>query len=139
MKNKLISIILIILLLINITSCNSKNVEYEYEEYTKVFAYNIISNTIEEVEIEYEINDYIDVFNLYTRFQNNLPLDYVSCASANIELKSSYVKNNIVYYNVDDYIFLSKNYDIFLSLLRKENRNLGYINTKIINNNSILD
>ena len=79
-------------------------------------------DTLEQAvdEIEYEINDHIDVFNLYTRFQNNLPLDYVSCASANIELKSSYVKNNIVYYNVDDYIFMSKNYDIFLSLLKKE-------------------
>lgn len=138
MKNKLLIITLNIFILINLVSCNNKKAEFEYKNYTTVYAYNIELNIIEEVEIEYEINDYIDVFNLYTKHQNNLPIGYTSSSSACISLKSSYVKNNIVYYEVDDYIFLSKDYTTFLSLLKKENRNLGYINTKIINNDNIL-
>ena len=137
MKTKLISIAFF-LICISLGSCKGNNIEYEFNEYTSVYAYNNNLEIIEEVNIEYEITSYIDVFNLYTKHQNYLPIGYTSCASGNISLKSSYAKNNIVYYEVDDYIMLSNDVDTFLSLLKKENRNLGYINTKIIYNDKIL-
>lgn len=137
MKSKFVAISFF-LICISLVSCKGKNIEYEFNEYTSVYAYNNNLGLIEEVNIEYEITSYIDVFNLYTKHQNNLPIGYTSCASGNIQLKSSYIKNNIVYYEVDDYITLSKDVETFLSLLKKENRNLGYINTKIIYNDKIL-
>lgn len=102
---------------------------------TKAYGYSKINYKIEEIYIEYELNDYVDVFNLYTIHQNYLPLNYVSKGSGNVGLLDSKVENNIVYYEVDAYINTVENLDIFYELLTKTNMNLGYSSVEIIYNN----
>lgn len=130
---KLVFLIFIILML---SACQNKNIEieYEYDNASLVYAYNIENKSIEKVYIDYEINDYIDVFNIYTIYQNYLPNHYGSMASANVKLLNSYVEDEIVYYDVDSYIYLSKDIEIFLNLLRAMNKQLGYKDTILIHN-----
>lgn len=130
---KLVFLILIILML---SACQNKDIEiqYEYDNASLVYAYNIENKSIEKVYIDYEINDYIDVFNIYTIYQNYLPNHCGSMASGNVKLLNSYVENEIVYYDVDSYIYLSKDIEIFLNLLRAMNKQLGYKDTILIHN-----
>lgn len=129
--------IIVIFLLFFLTSCTNQSSEYilEAEELTKAYGYSKINYKIEEIYIEYELDDYIDVFNLYTIHQNYLPLNYVSKGSGNVGLLDSKVENNIVYYEVDAYINTVENLDIFYELLTKTNMNLGYSSVQIIYNN----
>jgi len=133
-------IIIILFFVILLCGCKAKRLECSYEEGNlyKAFAYSTISMEIEEVYVEYELNDYDDVFNLYTIHQNHLPLNFVSMGNANIGLIASSVENDIVYYEVDIYINLVDNLEIFTNLLRKSNEELGYIDTIIMYDNEVL-
>ena len=134
---KKISILLILLIL---TSCSKSidKIEYELEEETSVYAYNLESKQLEEIQIVYDIKTVEDVFYLYTLYQNNLPIGYVSMASANVGLLDIKIEENTVYYVVDNYVCLVDDLEIFSCLLEKTNMALGYEKTKIIYNGSVI-
>lgn len=112
---------------------------YEIGKLYKAYGYNTLSGEIEDVYVEYEILDYNDSFNLYTIHQNHLPLNFVSLANSNIKLLSSYVKENVVYYQVDIYVKAVDNFDVFVKLLYLLNNDLGYKDVVILYNNEILN
>lgn len=110
---------LILILLFTLTGCKKK-VEVFCEEgiSSQVYAINNKNNQTELVYIEYDIQDEVDIFNLYTCYQNQLPLGYHSSGMANITLISSSVVNQVVYYEVDFFISLVA-LEEFHSLLTK--------------------
>lgn len=131
-------IIFIMLLLFSLCSCNKKTLDYEYKKPQSVYAYNILNNEIELIEIEYEINDYIDVFNLYTNNQNSLPVGYCSLCYTNLELISSNNDENVIRYYVNNYIRLVDDLEIFKSLIIKTNLLLFEKASLFINNGKII-
>lgn len=131
---------LLFLLLFLLTSCSKSidKIEYELEQETDVYAYNLETKQIEEVTIFYDVKSAIDVFELYTIYQNNLPLGYSSMASANVSLLEIKIEDNIVYYEVDNYVSLVEDLLIFSEILSQTNNNLGYEDTKIIYNGNLI-
>ncbi|MDE6414341.1 MAG: hypothetical protein K2K48_02915 [Anaeroplasmataceae bacterium] len=119
-------------------SCK-KNIEVTFEqiEETKVFAVKESTYKIEEVVIDYKLEDERDLFVLYTNYQNYLPLGYSSPANPDITLLSSTVKNNIVYYTVDNFILLS-DLNAFHEVLERTGKLLGYQEVHIILNENQL-
>lgn len=131
-------VVYILLLLFLLCSCKNKNIEYEHKKSQEVYAYNIVNNEIELVEIDYIINDYIDVFNLYTINQNNLPIGYCSLCYTNLELLSSSIDKNEIKYYVNIYIKLVDDLEIFKSLIIKTNLLLFEKNSIFISNGKII-
>jgi hypothetical protein len=131
---KLMFFIIFIFLLI---SCDNKNeIEVEVVDGNNyVYAIDYNDKKIKKVSIDYEINDYNDIFNLYTIYQNRLPLGYYINANSNVSLIKSYVNENNVYYVVDKYISLTKDINLFLEVLSLSNNLLGYNKTFIVYNN----
>lgn len=105
-------------------------VDYISKEDCVAYAYCIQSGSIEEVLIDYEIKSPMDVFNLYTIYQNYLPIGYSSEISSNLSLIECSYNKNMVVYKVEG---LPNNYSIFYDLLLKQNKMLGYDDVKIIN------
>ena len=131
----------LIFLILSLSSCGKKKntaVEYEFVEGTKVYAYHLQSQKIEEVYVDFTIKTYTDVFQIYTIYQNYLPLNYESMGCSNVSLLSAKVEENMVYYEVDSFIYLTEDMDIFVSLLDYMNRDLGYDGSKIICNDKII-
>ena len=130
-------IFFILICIFSLTSCKKNpktETEFYYAEMTKVYGYNIQTKQIEAFEMEYVIQDYIDVFSLYTIHQNYLPICYRSFGTANVGLIEAVVEDGVVGYHVDNYIYLTTDLDIFTSLLKKMNADLGYLDTKILLN-----
>ena len=120
--------------------CSCKeNVEVFFEEVEGISIYAVKTSTkeIEKVTIDYELLNEEDLFMLYTRYQNTLPLGYSSPASPNISLLSSEVKNKIVYYTVDNFILLC-DYSLFHDVLVQTGKTLGYVEVHIILNENQL-
>lgn len=122
---KLIFIAFIVFFL---SSCNHNlKVSYELDEsLTQVFALCEEDKVVKSIKIDYDIKTEEDVFLLYTIFQNNLPLGYVSPAHANITLLQCKIENDNIYYYVDSFIFLSSDISLFLEILTKTNQLYGY-------------
>ncbi|MDE5546988.1 MAG: hypothetical protein K2I88_05940 [Anaeroplasmataceae bacterium] len=135
MKRLLLCLVFILLVC---SSCK-KNIEVSFEEMEEISVYAIQSSSqkLEEVIIEYKLENEEDLFVLYTRYQNTLPIGYVSPANPNITLLSSEVKNNIVYYTVDNYILLS-DISTFHEVLIRTGKLLGYQEIHIILNENQL-
>ncbi len=131
---------IIFLFLFFLVSCNKReyDVKYEITNESKIFAYNIETQKIEEAYTYFKIEEVEDVFLLYTKYQNYLPCGYSSMGSANVSLLKTEIKEEVVYYEVDNYISLLEDKDIFLSLLIQTNQDLGYKNTIIIYNGKSL-
>ena len=128
--------ILFVLFIFFISCKNNNEIEIEINEniyYIYAIEYN--DRTIKKVEIDYKINDYNDVFYLYTIYKNRLPQGYYINSNANVSLIKSYVLDNSVYYVVDKYIYLTKNIDLFVEILSLSNKLLGYDKTFIVYNN----
>ncbi|MDE6661139.1 MAG: hypothetical protein K2J93_04910 [Anaeroplasmataceae bacterium] len=119
-------------------SCK-KNVEVSFEVVEEISVYAIKSSTnqLEEVVIEYTLDNEEDLFVLYTSFQNTLPVGYTSPANPNITLLASEVRNNVVYYTVDNYILLS-DITAFHEALTKTGKLLDYKEIHIILNENQL-
>lgn len=130
----------IFLIILFLTSCSNSNSDnkIELKNPTTVYAYNVKNKKIEEVNIKYEIEDVKDVFDLYTKYQNILPLGYVAMSSCNVELLEYKISDNTCYYYVDNYISLVDDIEIFSNLLSSTNCLLGYAETKIIYNDNII-
>ncbi|MDE6241586.1 MAG: hypothetical protein K2M08_04075 [Anaeroplasmataceae bacterium] len=135
MKRLLLCIGLILLVC---CSCK-KNIEVSFEEIDEISVYAIkeSSQKLEEVIIEYKLENEEDLFVLYTRYQNTLPIGYVSPANPNITLLASEVKNKRVYYTVDNYILLS-DIPVFHEALIQTGKLLGYQEIHIILNENQL-
>lgn len=130
-------IYLILLYFVFLTGCKPKS-EIDIEIVDKnnyVYAIDYKDKVIKKVFINYEINDYNDVFNLYTIYKNRLPLGYYSNSNSNVSLLKSYVLDNNVYYVVDKYIYLTDDIELFIEILTLSNKLLGYNKTFIVNNN----
>jgi hypothetical protein len=130
-------IYLILLYFVFLTSCKPKS-EIDIEIVDKnnyVYAIDYNDKVIKKVFINYEINDYNDVFNLYTIYKNRLPLGYYSNSNSNVSLLKSYVLDNNVYYVVDKYIYLTDDIKLFIEILTLSNKILGYNKTFIVYNN----
>ncbi len=80
---------------------------------------------LEEVYIDYDIQNEIELFELYTKYQNHFPLGYSSPANPNITLLKSDVQKNQVFYEVDNFIFLS-DIPLFQQALLFTGKALGY-------------
>lgn len=66
------------LLTVFLTSCErSISVSYEAVEEWKVYAIEEESKKIQEVYVDYAIEDAVDLFELYTIYQNYLPMGYL--------------------------------------------------------------
>lgn len=104
-------------------------IDYVIKGDSSVYAYCIESKRIEEVYLNYEINNPLDIFELYTIYQNYLPIGYSSMISSNLNLIECSYNKNMVIYKVDN---LPNNYSIFYDLLLKQNKLLGYNDVKII-------
>ncbi len=135
---KKLCFVFMILLLSSCSSRKPKKAEFEYASETKVYAYSLKDKKINDIYIDYKIEDYQDVFELYTIHQNYLPLSYSSMGSSNVELIHAEVIDNIVYYEVDSFISLVQDLDIFTLLLNKTNQELGYAGAKIIYKDNII-
>lgn len=94
-----------ILLVLLLTSC-SRSVKVSVEEGTmnKVYAVDNQSGQLIEVDVEYEIHNETDLFELYTIYQNQLPVGCHSLGTPNITLLEAYVEDDVIYYVVDRYI-----------------------------------
>lgn len=118
---------------------NDVSVFYELKEDNYyAYAVNIKTNEIKKVNIEFEINDYEDIFLLYTRYQNYFPIGYSVFSHCNISLIDTYIKDKDIYYIVDNYILLVENIELFQELLTKTNAIYGYGKAHFINNGNIL-
>lgn len=127
------------LFLFLLTSCNKDiTTQFIIEDMSSCYAISIENNSIELIDVDYEINDYIDVFILYTINQNHLPLGYYVESSSNVELIDSYLEGNDVYYVVDAYIYLTEDIESFENILSLTNKLIGYDKTFIIYDNNYL-
>lgn len=91
-----------------LVGCKSTvHVTCEREETIQVYAFTNDGEKLELVDIDYAIEDEVDLFELYTIYQNYLPQNYHSCASANMELLSSSVRQKVIFYEVDRFILNS--------------------------------
>ena len=126
--------VIVLLLIFFLVGCNnSLNQEFIIDENDyQCYALKIDDNNMELVKIDYILEDYVDVFNLYTIHQNYLPLGYYVNSSCNIGLIESYLLDNDVYYFVDVYIQLIEDFDTFLCLLNETNKLIGYNKTFIM-------
>lgn len=136
MKKIIMSIITILFL----TGCSKNTIDknYEKKDMYKAYAYNYITEQIELTYIEYELNTVEDVFNLYTKHQNNLPLGYVAKSSGNVGLLNCKIEDETCYYIVDKYITLVEDIGVLSTLLQQTNSILGIKETKIIYNDNII-
>jgi hypothetical protein len=128
---------IVIFYLFILMGCSKKdNIQIDIiEDVTYVYAINYKDDKIEKVVIDYEIKDYNDIFNIYTIYQNRLPLGYYVNANSNVTLLKSYVNDNNIYYVVDKYINLTEDIGLFIKILSLSNELLGYNKTFIICNN----
>lgn len=127
--------------LFSLSSCSEsqpKTAEYEVAEQNLVYAYSVEDEQIKDVYVDYAIQDYIDVFELYTIYQNYLPPAYTSMGTSNVALEKAEVIDNVVVYEVDSFIYLVQDLDVFASLLSKTNQLLGYQGSKIICKDKII-
>lgn len=127
-------LIFIFLLFNFFVSCSNKNnIEIVINDNnTYIYAIDYSDDNIKKVIIDYKINDYKDIFELYTIYKNRLPSGYYVNSNSNITLINSYVKDNDIYYIVDKYIYLTLDIGKFVKLLTLSNKLLGYDETFII-------
>jgi hypothetical protein len=128
---KLLVLILYLILLVGCRNMNDINIVID-DNNTYIYAIDYEDKKIKKVPIDYKINDYNDVFRIYTIYQNRLPMGYYIDANSNVQLLKSYVEDNNVYYVVDKYIYLTDNIDLFIQILSLSNNLLGYNKTFII-------
>ncbi len=83
------------------------HVTCEMKNTIQVYAFTNVGNKLELVDIDYSLSDEVDLFELYTIYQNYLPQNYHSCAPANMELLSSSVRQKVIYYEVNRFILYS--------------------------------
>ncbi len=127
---KLTFIVLIILL----SSCSPKvEISSELGQMTEVYALSNDDNKIELVSVVYEISNEVDLFELYTIYQNYLPEGYHSCASPNMTLISSSIQQNNIYYEVDHFI-LSSSCETLQEILLDTGKLYGYDEVHFIYN-----
>lgn len=136
---KKLIVLIILLFLVSCKPAQIDDVEYEITTTSSVYGYNISTNTLETIELPYEVLDSIDVFELYTIYQNRLPLEYVSYGSSNVALLDLKIEDNIVYYTVDSFIYLCDDLELFLELLYAANKKLGYIETVVLYMDKIIE
>ena len=139
---KKIKILLLnILFFLILSSCYNSSINYDTTRLkgSKAYAYNIEDEIIELVNVELIINDPKDVFDLYTLNFNYLPIGYSSMAINGLELYSYKIINDDVYYNVNEYIRLVYDFDIFYELIIKTNKLIGFNNTYIVFKNNIYE
>ena len=105
------------------------------EKEVYLYAIDYDDEKIKKISVNYEIKDYNDIFNIYTIYQNRLPIGYYVNANSNVTLLKSYVNDNNVYYVVDKYIYLTEDINLFVNILSLSNKLLGYDKTFIICNN----
>ena len=118
---------LYILFVLLLVGCNNKVVNYELVKTgSTVYAVEINSNDICSVNIDYIIIDEKDVFLLYTKYQNYLPLGYSSPACSNIGLIKCYSDKTYTYYEVDLYINYVDNIACFKECISKTNKLYGF-------------
>lgn len=125
--------------LIAILSSCKKNIDisYKIEEYSHIYLINS-NQRIERIEIAYEIKDIIDIFNIYTCYQNNIPIGYFSPAHPNLKLLDYEINNRIIYSNVNEFIKQSDVNSLYNTLKLSLNE-IGYQDIYIFfNNNRII-
>lgn len=128
--------IMICLCVLFLCSCRkSIEVSFEKQKETLIYAIEQDTNEIKQVSIDYNLTNDLELFYLYTIYQNCLPIGFVSPANPNVTLLSSVVKNHIVYYTVDNFILLS---DIpkLHEVLVKTGKTLNYREIHIILNDN---
>lgn len=126
------------LLTIFLTSCErSISISYEAVEEWKVYAIEEESKKIQEVYVDYAIEDAVDLFELYTIYQNYLPMGYLSPLSPNISLLDIKIEDMNVTYIVDNYVLIS-DIDCFKELIIPTAKLYGYSNVHIIFNENKL-
>ena len=127
----------IMLLLLLLGSCDKKKeIDIEINNYESyVYCIDYKDKEIKKVGINYIISDYNDVFNIYTIYQNRLPIGYYVDVNSNVGLIKSYEYDNDIYYVVDNYVSLTKDINTFVLLLTYSNSLLGYSKSFIIYNN----
>ncbi len=125
--------ILLLVFFILLTGCSQPEVTISCEKpnMLKVYAYTNQTNELEEVLVDYTFTNEADLFNLYTVYQNYLPLGYHSSGSANVSLQDYYVENKVIYYVVDRYILLV-DYNAFVSVLAATARLYDYQDVHIL-------
>ena len=130
--------VLFIFILLFCSSCSSKvNVSCEKGIEYVIFAKNDINLQIEEVYVERSIENYVDIFLIYTKYQNSIPIGYSSVLNSNVSLLKSEVLDNVVYYYVDNYIFLSDINSIDI-VINNTLMHYGYKRGHILFNNSYI-
>lgn len=133
-------IIFIMILLMSLVSCSS-NTKYDNEivlvSYYYIYSVNINTSNIERTKTLYQVDDYIDVFNIHTKYQNYIDINYTTYGNVETTLITSAVIDNNVYYQVDKYYNLIENKEGFLYLLTESNKILGYDDTYILEENEL--
>lgn len=130
-------LIALLLVLLFCSSCTKSKIEVEYEIYvldTNVFALHEKTQEVVCVSIDYSITDPESIFQLYTVYQNHLPIGYSSPANPNISLLEVYEKNQEHYFVVDNYVLLVENVSLFLEVLSKTSMENGYGKVHLILN-----
>ena len=128
---------LLLLFIVILTGCEDKEeIDIEIiEDGYSIYAIDYNDKQIKKVIVDHEINDYIDIFELYTIYQNRIPMGYYVDVNSNVSLINSYIKDNNIYYVVDKYIYLTKDINMFNDLLTMSNKLFGYDKTFIVYNN----
>lgn len=121
-----------------LTGCErSISVSYEEVQEWKVYAVEEKSQLIKEVYVDFTIVDAVDLFELYTIYQNHLPIGFSSPLSPNISLIDVKIEENTITYIVDNYILVS-DVDCFKELIVPTAKLYGYANVHIIFNENQL-
>ena len=117
---------IVFLFLLTLSGCKQQiAVSYENSMTYKVYAVHEKKLQVEQVEIEYQITDIQSIFELYTIYQNHLPVGYFSPASPNIELLEYKQTNKDIYFTVNQFIYVS-NISLFKEVLQKTSQIYGY-------------
>lgn len=108
--------------------CRQKSLSVEYElvlDQNVVYAYDLQDEKMVQIRCDYPIETYEDIFDLYTVYQNYLPIGYGSLAAPNLELLDSFSEQDHIYYEVNAFILLM-DYEKFQDLLAATNKLYGY-------------
>lgn len=119
-------------------SCR-REVSVFFEEKEEIFIYALedSTNRLKEISVDYKIENEVDLFCLYTIYQNSIPMGFSSPASPNVSLIKSSVVNSEVNYFVDNYIFLC-DVPLFYEVLAKTGKQFGFEKIHIFFNDSSL-
>ena len=127
---------ILLIFVLFLSSCSKVEMVLENAKLYPCYAVNVEGN-YELIYVDYVILDEVDIFELFTIKQNNLPINFYSYGNGNITLERSVIINDCVYYYVDRFVFLS-DVEMFKKQLELNVKLYNYSDVFLILNNEEL-